>query len=115
MRVKHENHGERAVLSCFTFYVSLVAYHCSDGMLLPTLSTILSLIALLCNCLPTRIAFLIARASDRPWQIRQYPATPSSGAPPDSRQSCLVCSFFITGPSCTSRSGSASWISETIV
>ena len=30
----------------------------------------------------TRIAFMVASASDRPWAITTSPATPSSSAPP---------------------------------
>src|SRR4051794_32159434 len=34
------------------------------------------------NSLATRMAFLIALAFDRPWQIMHTPRTPSNGAPP---------------------------------
>ena len=37
----------------------------------------------------TRYREYQARLSDRPWQIRQYPPTPSNGAPPYSCQSCF--------------------------
>src|SRR5207302_3548061 len=35
----------------------------------------------------TRIAFFIARASERPWATTATPSIPRSGAPPNSRQS----------------------------
>ena len=36
------------------------------------------------NSEATRIAFLMALALERPWQMMHTPFTPSSGAPPNS-------------------------------
>ena len=48
----------------------------------------------LANSAATRIAFLIALAFDRPWQMMQTPFTPSSGAPP-SRSNPRACGILV--------------------